>query len=221
MEGMEGIAHNPPALKQQRDRLQKRGFSLIEAAFVLAVVGAVIGTIWVAAAAMYEDYKVSKTVSDLALIVKNVQGLISFRDSEAIGHVVNITGTLVSAGVFPNNWVSGSNVKSPLDGNVQVNNLISSGAIGARFDFILSDVTVSECSKLVVKISSMGQAKQSLGTSYWKDTLGLIQVRSSLGLVLSWDTFPVNPSIAAGSCKSGMDVGGLYLIVTYGYTRIN
>ena len=49
---------------------------------MLAVVGAVIGTIWVAAAKFYEDYKVNKTVNDVALIVKNLQGLISIRDSE-------------------------------------------------------------------------------------------------------------------------------------------
>jgi len=62
------IAHNPPALKQQRGRVKKLGFNLIEAAIVLAVVGGVIGTIWVSAATVYENYKVNKTVEQALMI---------------------------------------------------------------------------------------------------------------------------------------------------------
>ena len=47
-----------------------KGFSLVEAAIVLAVVGGVIGAIWGGAATMIEDYRVSKTTNDIALIVK-------------------------------------------------------------------------------------------------------------------------------------------------------
>lgn len=43
----------------------RRGFSLVESAIVLAIVGLVIGGIWVASAAIYENYKVNKTVETM------------------------------------------------------------------------------------------------------------------------------------------------------------
>lgn len=135
MEGMEAVAHNPPALKQQRDRAQKRGFSLIEAAFVLAVVGVVIGSIWYAAAKFYEDYKVSKTVEEIFSTARNIQNLISIRDAEMIGDGVNITATLLSAGSYPKNWIQGNNVKS-LFGVVNTRNKISPAP--PRFDTYFS-----------------------------------------------------------------------------------
>ncbi len=73
MEGMEAVAHNPPALKQQLDKAQKRGFSLIEAAIVLGVVGAVIGTIWVSAANMYESWRINQYADAMLSIRKCVQ----------------------------------------------------------------------------------------------------------------------------------------------------
>lgn len=67
-------------------KYRQRGFSLIEAAIVLAVVGLVLGGIWVAAAAMYENYKVNKTVEGIFSTARNIQNLISIRDAEAFGH---------------------------------------------------------------------------------------------------------------------------------------
>lgn len=75
---MEAVGHNPQALKQQRGRAQKRGFnlsssssnavgqpckgfSLVEAAIVLGVVGLVIGGIWVAAAKVNDSIKWRQT----------------------------------------------------------------------------------------------------------------------------------------------------------------
>lgn len=93
--------------KRMTRQNHKRGFSLIEAAIVLGVVGLVIGGIWFAAATIYENYRFSKAASDILLIVKNTQNLISVRDSSVIG-VASITQTLKDAGVFPQDWVRGA-----------------------------------------------------------------------------------------------------------------
>lgn len=53
----------------------RRAFSLIESAIVLGVVGLVIGGIWVAAAAVSENMKVSKTVAALMTIMENTRRL--------------------------------------------------------------------------------------------------------------------------------------------------
>lgn len=51
----------------------KRGFSLIEAAIVLGVVGLVIGGIWVAAASVQENRRQSRYLSQILEIVQNVR----------------------------------------------------------------------------------------------------------------------------------------------------
>lgn len=199
---MEAIAHNPPALKQQRDRLQKRGFSLIEAAFVLAVVGAVIGAIWVSAAKFYEDYKVNKTVEDLALIVRNIQGLISNMDSETLGNGNIPTSSLISAGVFPEDWINGNSIKDPFGKSVSFMN--DTSPLPAKFFILLHGATSSSCIKLVVKVSS-----------FLTENLKIIKVNGA-----AWGTtiFPVSMEQANAACTSATD-NSIYFY--YGYTRIN
>ena len=69
---MEAIAHNPPALKQQRDRARK-AFSLIEAAIVLGVVGLVIGGIWWVASAVREAQKIQRLSEDIYLALSKLR----------------------------------------------------------------------------------------------------------------------------------------------------
>ena len=51
----------------------RMGFNLIEAAIVLGVVGAVIGTIWVGAANMYESWRINQYADAMLSIRKCVQ----------------------------------------------------------------------------------------------------------------------------------------------------
>ncbi len=96
---MEAVAHNPPALKQQRDRARK-AFSLIEAAIVLGVVGLVIGGIWYSAAAVYENYKVNKTVEGVIIGGENLRNLIPMA-SVTSNNWITITDLCRLANVFP------------------------------------------------------------------------------------------------------------------------
>lgn len=55
----------------------KKGFSLIESAIVLAVVGLVISGIWVAAATVRENMLINKTVQGTGIIANNIRQLYS------------------------------------------------------------------------------------------------------------------------------------------------
>ena len=57
---------------QQRHN-HKRGFNLIEAAIVLAVVGLVIGGIWVAASAVRDNYKANQLDETMQLLIRELR----------------------------------------------------------------------------------------------------------------------------------------------------
>lgn len=177
---------------QQRSN-QKKGFNLIEAAVVLAVVGAVIGGIWVAAATMYENYKVNKAVEDLALIVKDIQGLISISNAAAIGNT-NINSTLKEAMIYPKDWIINGSIKHPLNGYASIAN-----DAGGFLWINLYSVQKSACIKLVVKISSL-------------KTLRLMTIDSS-----TFVNFPVSSETAEGACIAPSQT----ITLSFNYTRTN
>ena len=189
-----------------------KGFSLIEAAIVLGVVGAVIGTIWVSAAAMYENHKVNKTVEGIFSTARNIQNLISIRDANVIGESVYITSELIAADAFPKDWVNGSGVKHPFGGYISILNQLTNEKFGMYFGGIPQQV----CVKLVVQVSSIGAMAGSRGNgTSSRASLGHIQVNGSG----NWFTyiFPVSPDTAATACNQSSNV----VTFTFGYTRNN
>jgi prepilin-type N-terminal cleavage/methylation domain-containing protein len=191
---------------------KQRGFSLIEAAIVLAVVGLVLGGIWVAAAAMYENYKINKTVADLQLIVKNVQKLISFQDAESIGDGVNISSTLSSAGIFPDDWISGSFVKNPFGQWVSFYNRPK------YFEIWFHDIPSAVCIKFIVKISSIAAIAERSGISiYARPSLGFMYFIYVNGAGnFGTGVFPVSLDTAKEACNQNLNTVAIYS----GYTRI-
>ncbi len=88
----EAIAQNPPALKQRGFKLlrsssvavarkTRMGFNLIEAAIVLAVVGLVIGGIWVAAASLAQRRFEQQFMEGLLVLATNAQKYLSQRNA--------------------------------------------------------------------------------------------------------------------------------------------
>lgn len=53
----------------------RRGFTLTEAAIVLGIVGLILGAIWVAAASVYDNLRVSTTSNQLIQIVQSVRSM--------------------------------------------------------------------------------------------------------------------------------------------------
>jgi hypothetical protein len=178
---------------------------------MLAVVGGVVGAIWYAAAKFYEDYKVSKTVEEIFSTARNIQNLISIRDAEMIGQLTVITPELMSAGVFPKDWVDGNTLKNPFGGNILIQNFVPSDP---RFDFRLYKIPRSACIKLLVKISSIGLMAGANGSGQ--------NNRSALSYLQNYPhwsttTFPVSPATAVEACNSV----NITIVATFSYTRIN
>lgn len=182
------------------------GFSLIESAIVLALIGVVIGGVWVAAAAMAEDRKVRETLEGVTLIAENIRTLISVADSNSLGSSYNLTSTAISAGMIPENWVSGSAAKNPFGGAVTIFN----AAAGSDFDIRLYGLPSSVCTKLISRVSVMGGNDRKYGPN-----AVATYIASVLNVYIS--TFPIPPATAAVACTGGVN----YFRFRFYYTRIN
>lgn len=98
-------------------RRAKRGFNLIEAAIVLAVVGGVIGAIWVAATAVLDSFKISETASGILSACMNI-----YSDFPKVGAPktgcdncnVDLQNAAIGLNVFPASWLQNGVVVSPL-----------------------------------------------------------------------------------------------------------
>lgn len=196
----------PDSSAQQKKR---HGFSLVESAIVLAVVGLVLGGIWVASAAMYERYRVNKTVEGVLTAVKNIQKLISVRDAtqKAINDGVSYCGGaggsslssfLIPANIFPKDWVSGSSIKNPFGGEIHSFNYCT------FFSLQVWGMKQSQCIGVLINLSS------EIATGlFW------VQVNNP-----DWATytFPISSNQAKAACSKGT---GNSINVYFKYTRTN
>ncbi len=195
-----------PALRR------KRGFNLIESAIVLGVVGLVIGGIWVAASAMLENYKVSKTIEDLKFIAINTQNIISVATANTLG-TQYITTFAISSGIVPKDLLHGStSVKNRFGGSLYLANHSS----GPRFFIGITTIPKSSCMKLLTSVSSFGAQAGSRGNgSSARTTLGSIVVSGSPTTII-YD-FPISPDTARTACASSTQS----IEFNYGYTNAN
>ena len=199
---------------------------------MLAVVGGVIGAIWVGAATVIENWKVNKTVEGIFSTARNIQNLISIRDAESLptGYLTNetaITTAGINAGVFPKDWVVASqSVSSPFGANVTAVSAFDAEN-GGRFSIRLigSGVSISVCAKLVVKASSIGKMAGGDGINHGFTVTGN-NVGALLRIYVGADilyAFPVDLLNAEQKCTQNANSGGkvtpMYFV--FGYTRIN
>ena len=101
--------HLPPLLSAITTH-KKKGFSLIEAAIVLGVVGLVIGGIWVAANAVSESQKNNILATG---IVKIIDGTTALFEKQDFSVNTSVTSTVIAANVIPGDLVANGAATTP------------------------------------------------------------------------------------------------------------
>lgn len=130
------------------------GFSLIEAAIVLGVVGLIIGGIWVAASAVNEKLRATEVGKALVLVAQAAGNIFSYADVVTItaGIEVNVTSVFLKAGIIPADWIKGSSVVDPWGHSVIFDIEPQNGYGEPRFDFCLQQVARARCMNIVAAI---------------------------------------------------------------------
>ena len=195
---------------------KRKGFSLIEAAIVLGVVGIVIGAIWVAASAVMENIKVNKTVEGIFTISRNVQSLVSDADAISIGDSKKYPYELLTK-FSPKDWVRTSTIESPY-GRVTVTNNFW------RFAINIDDVPASACGKIAASVSAISAKNGGTGLSSVTHATGS-NFGSLLRISLNYpshifSSFPILPNLAYERCVQYADANkNLDMAFTFAYSR--
>ena len=124
---------------------KNHGFSLTEAAIVLAVAGLVIGGIWIAAAAVSRNHQINQTQTG---ILKIVQHIAQEGQNNPLFTPLNY---LIYNGdsIRPAGWNSAT--EPPLENSsfsAQSSSPISSSIVNARYYFVLSLTSTDACIRL-------------------------------------------------------------------------
>jgi hypothetical protein len=182
-----------------RRQERRRGYGLIEAAIVLALVGAVIGGIWWAAAKVRENYNVNKTIEGILSIANNIQNSISIQNAMSIPHNTNLNSFAINSGAIPEGWINGTGFNTPLGYSLSLQ-MKSYG--GQKVFYMHTSFDRKACLELTQKVVVLGN----------QDKKNLLAIRLPDGVV---HTFPISMDVLESKCASGS-----YAFV-FGFTRVN
>lgn len=163
------------------NRPKRNGFSLVEAAVVLGVVGLVIGGIWVATTDVRRALKYKELTSDMALIISRLREKLSVQDMSNLGNGYNLTSFAITEQILPQSWITASGgVLMPLGTGYGfgIFSLVS------QFDFSIYNIDSESCIRFV-----------SYMTTHAKNSVASIWLSAS-GVSFSPSSFPVMPTNA-------------------------
>jgi prepilin-type N-terminal cleavage/methylation domain-containing protein len=171
----------------------RRGFSLLEMAIVLGVVGVIIAGVWTLAATAREKSQLSQANQQINLLLRNTRDYYAARALPSAAVVAaTFTGTLRSVSVFPETMCSPACVSGALtvrhafgaEATVAIPSLTAPiNQIGV----VLSALTKAQCVGLGSSLTTQSQA------------LGLTQFKVG---ATTHTSFPVSPTTLNTTCAS-------------------
>jgi len=141
--------------------LKHKGFSLIEAAIVLALIGIVIGGIWSAASAVSESHRMSNTLEGTAELLANLRQNYEGQDlAQLETDVIYFTeDSTVFSNVVGFTYTSTFNVKDAWGKDV-------GGYFEADgFDLIFYELNKAACMKILTKFGAMAKEMVNIQTA--------------------------------------------------------
>jgi prepilin-type N-terminal cleavage/methylation domain-containing protein len=216
-------------IQTDEHKSKKRGFTLTEIAIVLGIIGLILGAIWVAAAAVYNNQRVTTTQRDLLAMAQAVTTL--YANASAVDPTSNFAGftpatnentnPYVLAGVVPTDMLSAvTAAKKGVPANQTVTNVwggaVYIGAAGVNggtnnaFQIAFDAVPENACISLATTMSS----STSSGTLSSID-LAANGTLPTPGATWASDVFPLSPSTVAPVCTTNAATGSASISFTF------
>lgn len=144
-----------PLHKPSLRKRESSGFSLIEAAIVLGIVGLVIGGIWVAASAVSDRMAATRIAGSLVQMADATQNLLK----RSAYTEVNITSAAIGAGIIPSGYtyVGGVNTRCTIAGaSAAISPDGTSVCIQTYYDsvfyIVITGMETGVCADVVLKV---------------------------------------------------------------------
>ena len=186
-----------PMNQPKKQEAKKRGFTLTEIAIVLGIVGLILGAIWVAAAAVYNNLRVTHANTAILQTVQGIRAL--YATTNTITPVASdVTAALITAGVIPKDLGTAAPLTDPWPSGVTN---VESNAAGDGFQVAMTQVPQAACINLLVLVNGTnGDPGPFCGfcRCYWRPTC-CCSIRSTR---CSRNT----PVTAAAVCVAGNDM---------------
>jgi prepilin-type N-terminal cleavage/methylation domain-containing protein len=131
-------------------RQRRRGFTLTEIAIVLGVVGLILGAIWVAAAAVYNNLRVSHTNTQILQTAQAIRTLYSSQNTITSG---DMTPDLIISAAVPEDMVKGTTLIDAWGGNLW----IEGTADNVGFYIEVDKVPQAACINLVTAVGGVAR----------------------------------------------------------------
>jgi len=189
---VEVVTQKDLSVEQQK---KKRGFTLTEIAIVLGIIGLILGAIWVAAGAVYQNLRVSKAQTELLQITQAIRTLYATQTVVDTAAAVNLTSSLIAAKVFPSDAVlNATTVNGPWGGSTI--NVISQQASattvpGDSFSVEFDNIPQSACIALLTSATGSGRDQGLLGVAFTASAAAPSIVNANM---------PVSVATAATNC---------------------
>ncbi len=126
------------------ERKERKGFTLMELVIVLCVIGLVLAVIWVAASAVWSNYKVYRVNQQVIAVIKNVRDVYGASGKLMANGVV--TPALHAEGILPNDMASGASYAHALGGAFVMEKQAGSFNVRLR----LQNVSRAHCMKTLM-----------------------------------------------------------------------
>jgi hypothetical protein len=166
----------------------RRGYSMVELAVVLGVMGLILGGVWALVSRLQQTAKTHLTVAQIVLINKNIRSYYQTRPCMLAGDQTVVPLLTATPPVFPREMVRGAAVVHQWNGTVQA--LGGAAACNYAFTLQFNGLPPDICVELLPLLTAAGEVSRGLQAA----TLNAVPLGA----------LPPNPSTiigtAAGRC---------------------
>lgn len=198
---------------------QKRGFTLTEIAIVLGIIGLILGAIWVAASAVYNNIRVSHANTQILQLAQGIRSLYS-TSSTTTGLTVD---NLICAKAVPSDMiVAACGTPGTLDdafaGGVTT---VIPTSDGFGFQVSMTGATRSNCDALLVQAAGLSRDAGLFYAEGSNSVPAAMATGSPSALLASTSVTPTAADAAAASNFGGCSAVGNTVatqVVTFGFS---
>ena len=136
-----------------------RGFTLTESAIVLGIIGLILGAIWVAAASVYQNIRISTASRQMLAIVQAIRSMHSTATVVDTANGTDLTAAFNTGGIFPSDMINAGVVVNPWSGTNQGVQILSAqtNEKGDSFNVAYINLPQSVCVDMLVRNTGSGR----------------------------------------------------------------